>query len=182
VNDGSSGYDAAVTFRCTQKVRDRLKLNDRALAPVPAEVEATDWYCHLLVLQRRPVYMVTHALSLFTVLFPAAGAAVPAAFAAAARREIRAGLIRTGYPQESETRVLDEAADRFCKATDRRVLGSMNDFSNLSLFTTHDAQSVQPWVLDDAVDRQINPSPMSFLGMESPRDVMRLLLQPRGNA
>ena len=169
-------------FRCTEKVRRRLHLPPSTLAEVPAAVEATEWHCHLLTLARRPAYLVTHSLSLFSVLFVAAGASTPATLADAIRRHVREALAREGIAPQSAARILDEGPDQFCKATDRSILGSMNDFANAADWAAYDHQSAAPELLQRTADEQMNEAPMSRLGMESPRAVLRMLLQPRGAA
>ena len=171
-----------MTFRCTEKVRKRVGVGPALLAPPPDLVAANEWYCNVLTLARRPVYMVTHALSLFTLLFPAAGASTPAALAAAVRVQVRAALARQGFAPEAAGRILDEGPDQFCKTTDRGVLGSMNDFARMADWTAYDHQSADPDLLAMTADEHMNPAPMTVLGMESPRDVLRLLLEPRGQA
>jgi hypothetical protein len=171
-----------VTFRCTGKVQRRLRLTPARLAPPPATPDATEWHCNVLTLARRPSYLVTHSLSLFTVLFPAAGAASPVALAAAVRQQIREALARNGYRPAEAARILDAGPDQFCKATDRSVLGSMNDFANMADWAAHDHQSADPALLALTADEQMNGAPMSMLGMDSPLDVLHLLLRPQGCA
>src|SRR4051794_35890876 len=81
-----------VTFRCTRKVRDRVRLAPDLPSSTSDVVEATEWYCDLLMLGRRPAYLVTHAPSLFTVLFPAAGASSPGSLGVAVRQHVREAL------------------------------------------------------------------------------------------
>jgi len=171
-----------MTFRCTEKVRKRLRLTPALLSPVPDDVIATEWHCHVLTLARRPAFLVTHSLSLFTVLFPAAGASSPVALAAAMGGHVREALGRHGYSPEDAWRILDEGPDQFSKATDRGVLGSMNDFANMAHWAAHDHQSADPALLAWTADEQMNRAPMSRLGMESPQHVLRQLLRPRGTA
>ena len=171
-----------MTFRCTEKVRRRLHLLPSALASAPPTVDATEWHCNLLTLARRPVYLVTHSLSLFSVLCLAAGASRPATMADAIRRQVRRALAREGVSPHAAGRILDEGPDQFCRATDRGVLGSMNDFANMADWETYDHRSANPAFLERTADRQMNEAPMSRLGMESPRVVLRALLQSRGTA
>jgi uncharacterized protein DUF6933 len=171
-----------VIFRCTEKVRKRLRLAPSLLAEVPGAAAATEWHCNLLHLARRPAYLVTHSLSLFTALFPAAGISSPADLADAVRRHAREALGRHGFAPEAIRRVVDEGPDEFCKNTDRRVLGSMNDFAQLADWSAYQHQSADAALLAWAAEQQMNPAPMGLLGMKAPRDVMRLLLEPRGTA
>ena len=171
-----------MTFRFTEKVRRRLGIPPSALAAVPSTVEATEWHGNVLTLARRPVYLVTHSLSLFSVLIPAAGASAPATLARAIRLHVREALAREGIAPEASARILDDAPDQFCKATDRGVLGSMNDFANMAAWEAHDHNSADLRLLQHTADQQINEAPMSRLGMGSPRAVLRLLLHPRGSS
>jgi hypothetical protein len=172
-----------LTLRCTEKVRKRLHLGPALLTATPAAiVAAADWHCHVLTLARRPTFMVTHSLSLFTVLFPAAGAASPAGLAAAVRHHVRDALARHGYPPGAAGRILDDEEAHFSRATDRSVLGSMNDFADMAFWAVHEHGSADPALLAATADEQMNRAPMSRLGMGRPREVLRLLLQSQGNA
>jgi uncharacterized protein DUF6933 len=175
-------YDVSVTFRCTEKVRRRLRLSPAALADVPEMVEAAEWHCNVLTLARRPAYLVTHSLSLFSVLFLAAGASTPETLAEAIRGHVRRALTREGIALDAARRILDEGPDHFCKATDRGVLGSMTDFALMADSAAYEENSADPDLLVHTADSQLNESPMSRLGMDSPRSVLRALLQPRGTA
>ena len=145
-------------------------------------VEGAEWHCNLLTLARRPAYLVTHSLSLFSVLFLAAGASTPETLADAIRRHVRKALTREGIALDAARRILNEGPDHFCKATDRGVLGSMNDFANMADWAAYEESSADPDFLAHTADKQMNESPMSRLGMDSPRRVLRALLQPRGTA
>jgi len=146
------------------------------LAEVPATVEATEWHCNILTLARRPAYLVTHSLSLFSVLFLAAGASTSATLADSIRRHVRQALARERIEPHAAARIVDDGRDQFCKARDRGVLGSMNDFANAADWAAYDHQSADPQLLQQTADEQMNASPMSRLGMESPRAVLRALL------
>jgi hypothetical protein len=79
-------------------------------------------------------------------------------------------------------RILDDGPDQFCKAGDRGVLGSMNDFANMADWAARDHASADVVLLQRTADEQMNSAPMSLLGMESPREVLHALVSPRGNA
>src|SRR5262249_22969651 len=137
---------------------------------------------NLLTLARRPAYLVTHSLSLFSVLFLAAGASTPATLAEAIRRHVREALAREGIAPDAAGRILDEGPDLFCKATDRGLLGSMNDFAQMADWAAYDHDSADPKLLRQTADQQMNDAPMGRLGMDSPRQVLDALLRPRGIA
>jgi hypothetical protein len=166
-----------VTFHCTSKAQGRLGLGPVHLAP-PEAPTATDWYCNLLTLGRRPVFLVAHALSLFAVLVPAAGSSSPGAYGDAFREQARELLAAEGYRPDHVRKVIDDGPDVFCRASDRRILGSMVDLAHLSGFVVADEGSLDLRRCHD----QIHEAPMSLLGMESPRQVLRSLLAARGSA
>jgi hypothetical protein len=76
---------------------------------------------------------------------------------------------------------MDDGPDTICRAIDRRVLGTMNDHVNMSRFFVEDAGGLDDRVLAKIHDA-INDSPMSILGMESPRRVLHALFSRRGAA
>jgi hypothetical protein len=117
-----------LTLRCTRIVRDRLRLPQTLPEPPPSTGRLGDWYVHLVRFGRPEFAIATNERSLLTVLFPA--------------RALRTTLVPNlgdalgpllesiGVPQEAiarELAAMDPVA--FGRATNRRVLGSMNDFA-----------------------------------------------------
>jgi hypothetical protein len=166
-----------VTFHCTSKAQERLRLGPVQLARTEAPT-ATDWYCNLITLGRRPVFLFAHTLSLFAVLVPAAGSSSPGALGDAFREQARELLASEGYRPDHVRKVIDDGPDFFGRASDRRILGSMVDLAHLSAFVVADEGSLD---LRRCYD-QIHVAPMSLLGMESPRQVLKNLLVARGDA
>ena len=117
-----------LTLRCTQRVRKRLRLPEH-LPEAPASSGALgDWYVHLVRFGHSEFAIVTSERCLLTMLLPA--------------RELRTSLVpnlhaslrclleRLDVPQEQVSRELDGMQPvSFARATNRRVLGSMNDFA-----------------------------------------------------
>jgi hypothetical protein len=67
----------------------------------------------------------------------------------------------------------------FCKASDRRVIGTMLDHAHMSRAVFEREGSTDSEVLR-MVREFINSSPMSILGMESPRASLGILLGAKG--
>jgi hypothetical protein len=161
-------------FRCTGKAQRALRLRASDLVPPPSVPSNTEWHCNVITLARRPFFLFAHTLSLFGVLVAAAGHSRRTAFAEAFRHSAVA-LLGHEALGIGVRRVLDDGPDLFAKATDRRVLGSMVDFSNMSKWVVEDEGSVNPDVILRATEL-INKSPMSILDMESPREALHSLL------
>ena len=117
-----------VTLRCTQRVRTRLHLPEQLPAAPPSTGALGDWYVHLVRFGRSEFAIATSERCLLTVLLPA--------------RELRTSLVpnlcaslrslleRLHVPQEWVSRELAVMQPvSFARATNRRVLGSMNDFA-----------------------------------------------------
>ena len=84
-------------------------------------------------------------------------------------------LAREGIPPETSRTLLDDGPDQFTKTMDRGVVGTMLDHAYMSQYHVDTAGKVDEQVLDQVHD-DINRSPMSVIGMESPRDALRVLL------
>ena len=117
-----------LTLRCTQRVRTRLRLPEQ-LPEAPASTGALgDWYVHLVRFGRSEFAMATSERCLLTMLLPARElrtSLVPNLHAS-----LRSLLERLDVPQERVSRELSAMQPvSFARASNRRVLGSMNDFA-----------------------------------------------------
>ena len=117
-----------LTLRCTQRARKRLRLPEQ-LRDAPSSSGALgDWYVHLVRFGHSEFAIVTSERCLLTILLPARElrtSLVPNLHAS-----LRSLLERLGVPQERID--LELAAMHpvsFARATNRRVLGSMNDLA-----------------------------------------------------
>jgi hypothetical protein len=171
----------SMNFRCTKKAQVRLRLTPSGLAPVPDTVSAVDWHCNVVTLGRRPFFLFAHSQSLYAFFVTAAGNSPLDAFGRAFRDQLAAALVREGVAASLGARLMDDGPDTICRAIDRRVLGTMNDHVNMSRFFVEDAGGLDDRVLAKIHDA-INDSPMSILGMESPRRVLHALFSRRGAA
>jgi hypothetical protein len=167
-----------MNFRCTRKAQVRLRVAPSGLAPVSNTVSTADWHCNVVTLGKRPFFLFAHSQSLYAFLVAAAGNSSLDAFGRAFRAHLATALAREGIAASMGEKLADEGPDTICRATDRRVLGTMNDHLNMSRYFVEDAGGLDDRVLAKIHD-DINESPMSILGMESPRRVLHALLSRR---
>lgn len=119
---------AVLTLRCTQCVRARLHLPQQ-LPHAPASSGVLgDWYVHLVRSGRAEFVIATSERCLLTILFPARE--LRASLLPNLHASLRSLLERLDVPQERISRELAVMQPvTFARATNRRVLGSMNDFA-----------------------------------------------------
>jgi hypothetical protein len=170
-----------VTLRCTRLFRDRLNLPRQSVHGPPLSTgRLGDWYVHLVRFGRLEFAIATSERSLLTVLFPARE--LRTALASNMRSSVRSLLEAIGALSEG---VADEIATMesvsFGRATNRRVLGSMNELAFHA--SVHFANG------DDllTISRRLSDTPMSAIG-EKPRgygypaEVARELLSHRSGS
>jgi hypothetical protein len=147
-----------VTLRCTRSVRDRLHLPRQTVPePPPSTGQLGDWYVHLVRFGRPEFAIATSERSLLTVLFPAR--ALRTTLASNLRGAVGSLLESLGVSGEAVAREIAAMESvTFGRATNRRVLGSMNELA------------FQASVLlargDDllAISRRLADTPMSAIG------------------
>lgn len=162
-------------FRCTTKARKRLRVSSSDLVETPSHSPGSDWHCNVVTLARRPFFLLAHSTSLFGILLPAAGHSTRESFGEGFRRHALGVLQGEGLNVVVIRGILDHGPDHFAKATDRRVLGSMIEFANMSHVVIEDEGGIDSAAIAQ-VHKLINESPMSLLRMESPRQALRRLL------
>ena len=147
-----------VTLRCTRLVRERLHLPRQTVPePLPSTGRLGDWYVHLVHFGRPEFAIATSERSLLTVLFPAR--ALRTTLASNLRGAVGSLLESLGVSGEALAReIAAMELVTFGRATNRRVLGSMNELA------------FQASVLlargDDllTISRQLADTPMSAIG------------------
>jgi hypothetical protein len=168
-------------FRCTKKVQQRLRLTPSRLSPAPEAPTLSDWYCNVVTLDDRPYFLLAHSLSLYAFYVPVAGNTTRGDFGRAFREQLTVVLALEGLLAEAGARLTDDGPDRFCPATDRRILGTMVDQAQMSQDFVEEVGGVDERVLGKLIE-DINESPMRVLERHSPRFVLRAILAPRGTA
>lgn len=158
-------------FRVTRKLAKKLKLEPIAALP-PADNPLLDWTANLFMVGRQQYIIVTNSTTLYTVLIPGRGNASGEAFAKNALTEIRAMLENDELSPLGKSLPADPSENLvFCRASDRHVLGSMNDF----VFITAVTASYSELMVEDSSE-QHNQAPMKMIGYRHPIDLMRKLL------
>ena len=114
-------------LRCTAKVLALLGVSEPAIG----EACATDWYAHLVWIDRRKCLLVTHAGTLFSVFMPNVTAAGLRPIGPPVVSAIQAALHVEGLPADT-LGDLDPQQVAVAKTADRRILGTINDLA----FTT----------------------------------------------
>ena len=147
-----------VTLRCTRSVRDRLHLPRQTVPePPPSTGRLGDWYVHLVHFGRPEFAIATSERSLLTVLFPAR--ALRTTLAPNLGTVVGSLLESLGVPREAVSREIAAMESvTFGRATNRRVLGSMNELAFQA--SVHLARG------DDllAILRRLADTPMSAIG------------------
>ena len=118
-----------VTLRCTRLVRDHLHLPRQTVPePPPSTGRLGDWYVHLVRFGRAEFAIATSERSLLTVLFPAR--ALRTTLAPSLRAGVGSLLKSLGVSGDAVAREIAAMESvTFGRATNRRVLGSMNELS-----------------------------------------------------
>lgn len=163
-----------MTLRCTQRVRDRLHLPKALPEPPPSSGRLGDWYVHLVRFGRPECAIATSERSLLTVLFPSRE--LRTTLAPNLRAAVASLLEVLGVSSEAIARELAAMEPvAFGRATNRHVLGSMNDFAfQASVHLAHGEDL-------PTLARRLAETPMSAIGPKRwqlgyPEEVARELL------
>ncbi len=158
-------------FRLTTKLREFMALDDRQLAESPPAFPFGEWYVRLLDKDDRRHLLFTSSHTLYAVVVPMVERAQLGDLGGLFRRHLEATLLEDGFSPGLVRSLCRSETDVLGKATDRSVLGSMNDY----------AQNFEAYVqLGEAnllsVSRDLNIAPMGAIGMASAVDYLRARL------
>lgn len=145
-------------MRCTRVVRDRLHLPRQTVPePPPSTGRLGDWYVHLVHFGRPEFVIATSERSLLTVLFPAR--ALRTTLVSNLRAALASLLESLGVSGEAVAReVAAMESVSFGRATNRRVLGSMNELAFLASVLLARGEDLP------TVSRRLADTPMSAIG------------------
>ncbi len=167
-----------ISLCCSQVVRSRLGITGRPSAASEPTTRLGNWYVHLVRLGPRQLVLATSERSLLTVILPARD--LRATIEGNLRIAVAQLLSAMNIPMEVVSRELAQMQPALiAPATNRRVLGSMNEFA-FHLGVRQDQ-------ISDPVEMAVSLSgiPMSAVGSKSrygiPRDVAHALLLSHGN-
>jgi hypothetical protein len=172
-----------ITFRCTQKVRDLLRLPDRDLAD-ETDSEMEEWFVETATIERYRCLLFTHKLSLYSFWAVAVRKADLLVFDELFRHHALAMLKADGFTDAEVARLLPAAGHRFAKTNSRPVTGSMNNHvAHSRWYFEHDGGIKVADVR--AINRQLNRTPMGALApgshMDFPIDVLTRIIRPLGS-
>jgi len=147
-----------MTLRCTRSVRDRLRLPRQTVPePPPSTGRLGDWYVHLVRFGRPEFAIATSERSLLTVLFPAR--ALRTTLAPNLRGAVGSLLESLGVSGETVVREIAAMESvTFGRATNRRVLGSMNELAFQASVLLARGDNLL------AISRRLADTPMSAIG------------------
>jgi hypothetical protein len=148
-----------IIFHVTEKVRRRLK---KPLDQYSQDHSSLlgNWYVNLLIVRRKHILLIVSEKTLLPVIIPAKFLSeFPNRFPDA----LSDVLIEIGIGHEKIQKELSTLTDwRLCKTIDRRILGSMNDFSILLQGYYDDVTPLSKLAL------RIGINPCGPIGMKSP--------------
>lgn len=162
-----------ISLCCTRVVRDRLRLSGPWLSPEQPTASLGNWYVHLGRFGHRQIVLATSEHSLLTVLLPARALreSIQASFQAAVA-ELLTALQVQPHLVTRELEALQPIS--FATASNRRVIGSMNEFVwQLRSYLSGTSDPLE-------LSLQLSETPMSAVGSRSsygiPREVAQELL------
>lgn len=121
------GVIGRLIFRVTQKLAEKIKVVP-ALALPSHDNPFLDWTANLFMVSRWQCIILTNSASLYSVVFPGKGVPDERAFVEQSMKALRDNMALDGILEIFDTKIataLDVTS--FCKTSDRRVLGSMNE-------------------------------------------------------
>jgi hypothetical protein len=156
-----------VVFRCTRKLLGHLQHKSDVELPT-STTRLGDWYANLLIIRRQHLVLAVSGTTLLPVMIPAAPykTMIPR-WVAGASEMLRALGIPASQIAAEQMAMRDAVVTT---TNDRRVLGSMNDFT----FMTEGYIEHEPSLLHVAL--KLAEAPCSPLGMNNPREATRALL------
>jgi len=165
-------------FRLTHKASTKLRIHCEAIGQGQASM--LEWYCNLVIVQRRQFFLFTQATTLFSFWTPAAGWS-RAEFSSRFRRHATDTLKDYGFTDQDVARIVDSEPDTFSTSVDRGVTGSMVDYAKMLQYSV-DYEGGLDRMSTRAMNDIANECPMSKIGMEHPAEYLRQVLQAKGAA
>jgi hypothetical protein len=158
-----------MALRCTRKLLRHLPGADNPAHEPPRSTGVLgDWYANVLVIRRQHVVLAVSGVTLLPVLVPAAPYKTIVPRIADAVGQILRALKIPADKVAAEEEAMRDAV--MTTTNDRRVLGSMNDFSFMAEAYVEDLS------LPDAA-LKLAECPCSPLGMKNPREATLALFK-----
>ena len=162
-------------IRLTQKLAKKIKEAPATAAP-RSEHPFADWTANLFTAGRSQYIILTHSVSLYSVVFPGRGINAFDIFLDHALAALREQMEAAGYGDIFQKHIAPLTGDiRFSKTGDRSVLGSMNDLVQHAQFMLAEESPA-------GTATKLNKTPMGALEYRYPRDVLAKLAGLSGAA
>ena len=165
------------TLRCTQKLLKAggLQLTDSHSTESDSSL---DWYVNLLWIERKKCLLFSGATTLYAFLVPDVKKAHIQKLDIVFRDEFAENLQYEGYDETLIAQTLSKYSDlAIGRATDRKVLGSMNDYAFQFKFLIERAGGLEQ---SDILlfNHQVSDSPMSAIGYsDGLRELRKQMIQ-----
>jgi hypothetical protein len=157
-------------FRLTQKLAKKVGLHPLTGLP-PERNPFVDWTAHLFRVERVQYIIVTNTAALYSVVMFGSGITNTNEFIRRTLSFMSELMAEDGCEFFYQRLIAPHTARiSFSKATDRRVLGSMNDFVVRADYYITERQ-MSPF----DVSIEINELPVSLLGYNHPKDAFKHL-------
>jgi hypothetical protein len=157
-------------FRLTQKLARKVGLHPLQGLP-PEQNPFVDWTAHLFTVERVQYIIVTNTAALYSLVMYGRGITDNNEFIQRTLSFMGEFMIHDGCEFFYRRLIAPHTARiSFSKATDRHVLGSMNN-----LIFQADYYLTERQMSPFDVSIQINETPMSHLGYNHPKDAFRQL-------
>jgi len=162
-------------FRVTQKLAKKLKIAPDTALP-PYDNPFLDWTANLIMVSHWQCILLTNSHCLYSVVLPGKGVSNEKAFVETSMKALYEYMMLDGCGNIFNNHISSHVGTTsFCKASDRRVLGSMNDFA----FHTR-AYLLEMGLPGPLVNARLNDMPMSMLERTYPKKaLLTLASQPR---
>lgn len=135
-----------------------------------------EWHCNLLLIQRRKCLLFTHSVTLFSFLIPGVRPLDLRRFGLQFRSQATYTLMAEGITRSQLSYLLDDGPDRIAKASNRSILGSMNDLARLCKYRVDYADNPSSLNIDE-LNHDLNMPPMSYIGMNSATVALKNILK-----
>jgi len=157
-------------FRITQKLAKKIKIVPVTALP-PHGSPFLDWTANLIMVSRWQCILLTNSRCLYSVVLPGKGVSNEKAFVEASVKALYQYMALDGCENIFNAHIAsDVRTATFCKASDRRVLGSMNDFA----FHTR-VYLLEMGLPVPLVNVRLNDMPMSMLERTYPKKALLAL-------
>jgi len=154
----------SVIFRITQKLAKKIKVVHQAALP-PYNNPLLDWTANLFTVSRRQCIILTNSVSLYSVIMPGKGVLNEVAFADRSLNALGKHMAFDGLLGLYGAYIAPHATEAtFCRASDRRVLGSMNELVFQAKYYL-----LEMGLPLELASMRLNETPLSMLRYHNPK-------------